>query len=453
MATIITDQAGLQVMVEGGDYELGNNITITEAFTPIDLYLSAPSPASFQLDGKGYTISNLVVSQEAPSGLFGTVYLNFAGSGSFIIQNLKLSEAVISSSGDGQAAGLVGYIHGDSTDPDTVSFTNVQVKGSISGSNAGGLIGDAIDIICSIEECHVDASISGGEYTNLGGLIGRFQSTNLTILNSYVWGSISGGEGVVIGGLIGSVFYQYPGYSLNITNCYSNASISYGADALVGGIIGDAYGVTVFTVLSTYWNTTTSGLNNGVGRGSEMGVGRTDAQMQIQGTFDGWDFVNIWILMTYPELRWIKETTITTLAAKYITTLSACIGATYTAGDNTPVELGIKFLTGTSWSNLMWWTQSPAYSRSTVTFWYTWQGLNPGRAYYYKAFMKIGAEYFYGSEMSFTTDTIPVIFEYPGEEFRTAKNALDDVAKLSVGRYYVDQSGNFQYESRFRRNA
>jgi hypothetical protein len=450
MATVITNQAGLQSMVGGGDYELGNNITITEAFTPIDFYLSAPNPTTFKLDGKGYTISNLVVSQDAPSGLFGTVYLNFAGAGSFIIQNLKLHEAVISSSGDGQAAGLVGYIHGDSTDPDVVSFTNVQVKGSISGSNAGGLIGDAIDIICTIEECHVDASINGGDYENLGGLIGRFQSINLTILNSYAWGSISGGEGVVIGGLIGRVGI---GCVLNITNCYSNASISYGVDALVGGIIGDAYGVTVFTVLSTYWNTTTSGLNAGVGRGSEMGEGKTDTQMKIQGTFSGWDFVNIWVLMTYPELRWITETSITTLAAKYITKSSACIGGAYAAGDNTPTELGIQYYTGSSWANLMWWTQDPAFTRASVTFWFTWQGLNPGRTYYYRAFMKIGSDYFYGSEMSFTTDTIPVIFEYPGTEFRTAKQALDDVAKLGVGRYYVSNSGNFEYESRFRRNA
>jgi len=54
--------------------------------------------------------------------------------------------------------------------------------------------------------------------------------------------------------------------------------------------------------------------------------------------------------------------------------------------------------------------------------------------------------------MSFTTNTFPVIFK-PGYDYFTAKQAMDDVAKVGAGRYYADESGKIVYESRFHRIA
>jgi len=50
----------------------------------------------------------------------------------------------------------------------------------------------------------------------------------------------------------------------------------------------------------------------------------------------------------------------------------------------------------------------------------------------------------YGSTLSFGGPTS--IFG-EGWEYVTAKKVEDDVSKLAVGRYYMDKSGNFVYES------
>jgi len=144
---------------------------------------------------------------------------------------------------------------------------------------------------------------------------------------------------------------------------------------------------------------------------------------------------------------------IETLNAKYIHVSSATIGGKFTTSDDTHVEMGIQWRPkgATSWQTY-WWAKSPFYIAWNLTFWYTMSGLNSSRTYYYRAFFRKDGEYTYGSEKSFTTAAIPVVFKYPGTEYRTAKQALDDVMKLSVGRYYTDAQGDFEYESRFRRN-
>jgi len=140
---------------------------------------------------------------------------------------------------------------------------------------------------------------------------------------------------------------------------------------------------------------------------------------------------------------------IETLQAKYITKTSACIGARYT-GD-TPVQAGWQWKWGNSWQTLYWWAQDPYHISSSMDFWYTWPGLSAGRTYYYRAFIILPDDtYVYGSEMSFKTETYPVIFK-PGYDYLTAKQAIDPVAALALGRYYMDPEGNLQYESRLRR--
>jgi hypothetical protein len=142
-----------------------------------------------------------------------------------------------------------------------------------------------------------------------------------------------------------------------------------------------------------------------------------------------------------------------TLPAKAITKHSAIIGGKYTAPTSTHVEMGLQWKPSTtsSWTTY-WWAKTPNYIDSDLIFWYTLSGLNVSRTYNFRAFYKVGSDYYYGSTLSFTTLPATVVFS-PGFDYRTAKQALDTVSKIGVGRYYADGSGNFQYESRLRRNA
>jgi hypothetical protein len=141
---------------------------------------------------------------------------------------------------------------------------------------------------------------------------------------------------------------------------------------------------------------------------------------------------------------------IETLPAKYITKTSAYIGARYTG--TVKAQAGWQWKRSNSWQILYWWAQSPFSINSPREFWFNWRGLNAGRTYKYRAFIIVDGIYYYGDEMSFTTDMYPVIFK-PGYSYLTAKEAIDPVVALALGRYYMDAEGNLQYESRFRRTT
>jgi hypothetical protein len=79
----------------------------------------------------------------------------------------------------------------------------------------------------------------------------------------------------------------------------------------------------------------------------------------------------------------------------------------------------------------------------------TISGLLPDRTYYYRAALHVGTPpmnvgNIFGDTLSFGG---PVSIFGQGWEYVTAKKAEDDVSKLAVGRYYMDKSGNFVYES------
>jgi hypothetical protein len=182
--------------------------------------------------------------------------------------------------------------------------------------------------------------------------------------------------------------------------------------------------------------------------------------MKTQSTFVNWDFEDIWAIDSlmnsgYPYLGWAGSqfTIIETLAAINIAKHSAMIGGKYTAGNDTHVEMGLQWKPSTmsSWTTY-WWAKTPNYIAWDLTFWYTLSGLNASRTYNFRAFYKVDSDYTYGSTLSFTTLPVTVVFS-PGYDYRTAKQSLDTISKVGVGRYYADGAGNFQYESRLRRNA
>jgi hypothetical protein len=95
------------------------------------------------------------------------------------------------------------------------------------------------------------------------------------------------------------------------------------------------------------------------------------------------------------------------------------------------------------------WNYSGNYGPGKMPIQETIAGLLPDRTYYYRACLHVGAppmtvNNYFGATLSFG-GSVSIFGE--GWEYVTAKKAEDDVSKLAVGRYYMDKSGNFVYES------
>lgn len=178
-------------------YILGANIDLTDfTFTPIG---NSQTPFTGNIDGTGYTISNLKVEDEEKDniGLFS------CNNGT--ISNITLENVTIK--GKSNVGGLVGY--------NTGTVTGSTVSGNVTGlgDNTGGLIGyvystSARSII--ISESGAKGKVVGKAQT--GGLIGSLYQESTTapgtyaiyVQKSYATGDVEGISNV--GGLIG---YQY----------------------------------------------------------------------------------------------------------------------------------------------------------------------------------------------------------------------------------------------------
>jgi len=292
-------------------------------------------------DGNGYTMSNLTINKPALAlqGLFGTanngakfqnVTLNnfnitaggYSGGllgvnwNSSIVNNVKITNSNIQTTG-GATGGLVGYAG-------TLTMNNCQANINVSaGGEAGGLIGrvysganiskcssagsvsgggsvggilanNAGYNVSNITECSNSASITGSPFSNsTGGIFGGGGDDwlSMNIRNCYSTGSITNG-----GGLIGYIYGD-----LTVENCYSSGSTT---GANYGGFSGE----TPTSATNNFWNTETSGKNNGTQYGNIAGItGITSAQAANSSTFISagfssaiWDFSN----PGSPQLAW-----------------------------------------------------------------------------------------------------------------------------------------------------
>ncbi len=199
---IITHPVQLQKITDrlSSYYKLGADIDLTgRSFKSIG---TASSPFIGNIDGTGYTISNLSLSEEENSnmGLFG------CNSGT--IHNLTLTDSTIT--GNSNVGALVGYNAGVITE----CKVNASVIGK--GDNVGGLIGYNIGTVTN--------NIVEGEVTstgdNIGGLIGR---TDIGISGNTSKVNVEGTNQT--GGLIG---YVYAG----------NRSITLSGNAAEGKVVG-----------------------------------------------------------------------------------------------------------------------------------------------------------------------------------------------------------------------
>lgn len=301
-------------------------------FAPIGT--NGASPFFGVFDGNYNTIRHLHINRPGQEyvGLFGVL-----GGAAGWIKNLGLVDCAVSGSngvggiagdlgggasisscfvtgvvtGKRYVGGIAGYLGGDAIVSRCSASAVVSAEGiCIGGLVGGGAMGDTI-----IDKCYATGAVSGKD--NVGGLVGMTDGSGNTIQNSFAAGTVTG-TGGAIGGLVGS-------FLGTVTNCYAAGSVtgltgvgglvgmsgfsinlisgSYARGAVSGGgsHIGGLVGLNNGTVTNSFWDTQTSGRTTSAG-----GTGKTTAQMKLQATFVGWDFVNVWRIiddLIYPHFR------------------------------------------------------------------------------------------------------------------------------------------------------
>ncbi len=325
-------------------------------FVPIG---ASASPFQGTLDGKGFTISNLVVNRPTEDyiGLFGWAFnskiSNVSIASSVITGDDKVGGLMGSNSGtvtscdfDGivtgqsQTGGLIGENSGDVED----SHTTGSVNGVDYGSYIGGFIGDNYNnnnIANSSSTCDVTGGVDS---SNVGGFIGTIGAAGPIIDNCYATGSVVGFA--TIGGFIGhsrgEIFECYATGSVTkngdnsnyggfvgdnrgeIHNSYAKGDVigNNNVGGFVGindvgsifGLIVDSFSTGIVTGVTNvggfagsdsgiidpcFWDVDASGQATGIGSAGGSGTdinGKTTAEMMSQATYVGWDFVNTWAI-------------------------------------------------------------------------------------------------------------------------------------------------------------
>jgi hypothetical protein len=212
----------------------------------------------------------------------------------------------------GKVGGLVGGNSGMVSDS--------YATGNVTGSNdnygndgkVGGLVGGNSGKVSS---SYATGNVTAGG--SVGGLVG-YNYKNGTVSSSNATGNITGGTG---GGLVGVNFGT-------ISNSYATGNVArYIGNDSFGGLVGGNIG----TVSNSYATGSVQGTGNLVGglvgsntgtvsssyipRKTDIGIGKTVAEMKKQDTYEGWDFENTWIIVNvsnyektlndgYPILKW-----------------------------------------------------------------------------------------------------------------------------------------------------
>ena len=173
-------------------YVLTADIELAGDFTPIGTLL-APFTAIF--DGRGHTITGLVVNATADqtgyvAGLFGVI-----GSGGSVKDLMVGSTEVRINSSDGATSCYVGAVAGKN-DGTIVGCANrgVNVFGNFNNANVGGIVGENTG---SVENCYnLGLVYSSSSYTRnwLGGIVGN---NNGTVKNCFARNQTAEGNSTV----------------------------------------------------------------------------------------------------------------------------------------------------------------------------------------------------------------------------------------------------------------
>ena len=301
----------------GSRYILENDVYLTGEWTPVNNFQGA-------FDGQGHAIHNLfVVSHSGSAGLFGST-------SRAAIRNVTVRIGPEGVSGS-SAGGLIGNAN-------IIHVENAHVIGDVYGNSyAGGLIGFVGEYLRS----RVERSSAIGNVTShrvAGGLIGyalRWSTTSVTRGNSlYIYDSFSAGSVLVYrhnmnnswipsylsaGGFIGNIDTRWIQHSAHISNSYTISSVQVDTDEdevpiYIGGFIGrhddSGTGSTPWSINRSFRLTTQDlswppdfYINH-----NYLGTPLTPDQMRSIDSFDGWDFYNVWefrsgVNNNFPVLR------------------------------------------------------------------------------------------------------------------------------------------------------
>lgn len=198
-------------------YILGGNIDMTGVtYTPVGNAVDGAFTGT--LDGKGYTISNLVMNLE------NTKYVGLFGYMEGTVKNVKLSNVNIT------GGRFVGGIAGNAGVGSSITGCHM-LSGAISGTSGsltdytGGIVG-----LCEgeISDCTNGAAVDGGEY--VGGIAACIDFKDAAILNCWNTGKVTG---YYVGGIVGLVQN-----AASFSACGNSGKLDAGRDA--GGVIGYA---------------------------------------------------------------------------------------------------------------------------------------------------------------------------------------------------------------------
>ena len=241
--------------VYDGNFNIIGNITINATSTMQGLFRSTTA---------GAVIKNLVVKNINVASTSSVSIGAIAGRNEGLIKNCRVKEGLII--GENEIGGIIGINRASGTIERCQS--DIFVNGGLNNgaSRSGGITGRNEGLIkncCSYGRVN---SLSELNSKRIGGLVG--QNAGGEIINSFS---------------VGAVTLLHPSGASNF-----------------GGLVGvSTSGVTE----SSYWNTEASGQLTSAG-----GVGKTTQEMFEESTFEGWDFVNIWVTTGgYPQLRVFAE--------------------------------------------------------------------------------------------------------------------------------------------------
>lgn len=301
---LITNDHELQAMNAdtSADYRLANGIdasltdgwNVGRGFEPVG---DDETPFEGEFDGDGHTVVGLtIVRSDDELGLFGHVGRDG------IIENVGVEDVTVA--GNDYTGGLVGWNEGDIHDSHTTGLVFGDEKvGGLVGTNprdarrdvevtdsysacrvmgerfVGGLIGRHDREI--VQESYATGTVSGDEF--VGGLAGAVDGK---VKESYATGTVSGDD--TVGGLVGILIDAG-----EVVESYATGEVS--GDDTVGGLVGGLRR----DVLASYWDTESTGQDDGVGGdgGTFDAEGLTTDEMQgddAEDNMDDFDFADVW---------------------------------------------------------------------------------------------------------------------------------------------------------------
>ena len=226
--TTYTDlHQALEAAKNGGTVKLLGDVNLTTGnWTPVG---DSTTPFKGTFDGDGHKITGLKITSGSYIGLFG-----YVGAGA-VIRNVNLVGASVS--GESRVGALIGCIVGDATVSNCSVDSTSKVVGT--GSNTGGLIGEAIgNITVNLDHLTNHAAVGNKADANsrAAGIIAQVtRGANVTISNCENRGSITTNLGYA-GGIVAA---KQGGSKVSFENC-SNAGTLTGnyTGSLIAWLVG-----------------------------------------------------------------------------------------------------------------------------------------------------------------------------------------------------------------------